>query len=231
MANRDQHVPVGSTPTDTIGPRPRARLSPRYVLVVLKWRKNRSIFKARRVFSFDIVQSDSFLCQPVDEHNREAFACESDHSRLATIILTVLAVLAVKNLPVVWMAYNPGRVIPRLARASLYVTASRKVQRTGLRVHPFFPKRCESSALADTTRPKKAHFYHSRTNLLAQSLRLFIFRQVWHAWGFEFSHHRSSRDFQQLAKATNTGNSGDVKWKNLGKTSNKRLSVTQCHPK
>ena len=75
------NVPVGSTPTDTIGQRSRARLSPRYVLVVLKWRKNRSIFKARRVFSFDIVQSDSFLCKPANENNREAFAYESDHSR------------------------------------------------------------------------------------------------------------------------------------------------------
>ena len=104
MANHDQNVTVGSTPTDTIGPRSRSRLSPRYVLVLLKWRKNRSIFKARRVFSFNIVQSDSFLCQPTDEHNREAFACESDHSRLATIIVDVP--LAVENLPVVWMAYK-----------------------------------------------------------------------------------------------------------------------------
>ena len=102
--NRGQNVPVGSTPTDTIGPRSRSRLSPRYVLVVLKWRKNRSTFKARRVFSFDFVQSDSFLCQPTDEHNRETFACESDHSRLATIILDVP--VAVENLPVVWIAYN-----------------------------------------------------------------------------------------------------------------------------
>ena len=53
----------------------------------------------RRVFSFDFVQSDSFLCQPTDEHNRETFACESDHSRLATIILDVP--VAVENLPVV----------------------------------------------------------------------------------------------------------------------------------
>ena len=67
VANRGQNVPVGSTPTDTIGPRSRSRLSPRYVLVVLKWPKNRSIFNARRVFSFDFVQSDSFLCQPTDE--------------------------------------------------------------------------------------------------------------------------------------------------------------------
>ena len=89
---------------DWHGPRSRSRLSSRYVLAVLKWRKNRSIFKARRVFSFDIVQSDSFLCQPADEHNREAFACESDHSRLATIIVDVP--VAVENLPVVWMAYN-----------------------------------------------------------------------------------------------------------------------------
>ena len=99
-----QNVPVGSTPTDTIGPRSRSRLSARYVLVVLKWRKNRSIFKARRVFSFDIVQSDSFLCQPNDEQNREAFVCESDHSRLATIIVDVP--VAIENLPVVWMAYK-----------------------------------------------------------------------------------------------------------------------------
>ena len=76
VANRGQNVPVGSTPTDTIGPRSRSRLSARYVLVVLKWRKNLSIFKARRVFSFDIVQSDSFPCQAADEHNRETFACE-----------------------------------------------------------------------------------------------------------------------------------------------------------
>ena len=104
VVNRGQNVPVGSTPTDTIGPRSRSRLSPRYVLVVLKWRKNRSIFKARRVFSFDFVQSDSFLCQPTDEHNRETFECESDHSRLATIIVDVP--VSVENLPVVWIAYN-----------------------------------------------------------------------------------------------------------------------------
>ena len=106
VANRDQNVPVGSTPTDTIGPRSRSRLSSRYVRVVLKWWKNRSIFKARRVFSFDIVQSDSFLCQPTDEHNRDAIACESDQSRLATIIVDVP--VAVENLPVVWMAYKAG---------------------------------------------------------------------------------------------------------------------------
>ena len=60
------NVPVGSTPTDTIGPRSRARLSPRSVLVVLKWRKNRSIFKARRVFSFDILHwvTHFFASQP-----------------------------------------------------------------------------------------------------------------------------------------------------------------------
>ena len=104
VVNRGQNVPVGSTPTDTIGPRSRSRLSPRYVLVVLKWRKNRSTFKARRVFSSDFVQSDSFLCQPTDEHNRETFACESNHSRLATIILDVP--VAVKSLPVVWIAYK-----------------------------------------------------------------------------------------------------------------------------
>ena len=57
-ANCGQNVPVGSTPTDTIGPRSRSRLSARYVLLVLKWPKNRSIFKARQVSSFDIVQSD-----------------------------------------------------------------------------------------------------------------------------------------------------------------------------
>ena len=68
VANRDQNVAVGSTPTDSIGPRSRSRLSSRCVRVVLKWQKNRIIFKARRVFSFDIVQCDSFLCQPTDEH-------------------------------------------------------------------------------------------------------------------------------------------------------------------
>ena len=117
VVNRDQNVPVGSTPTDTIGPRSRSRLSPRYVLVVLKWRKNRSTFKPRRVsvFSFDFVQSDSFLCQPTDEHNRETFACESDHSRLATIIMDVP--VAVENLPVVWIAYKSGLepTAPKLA--------------------------------------------------------------------------------------------------------------------
>ena len=115
VVNRGQNVPVGSTPTDTIGPRSRSRLSPRYVLVVLKWRKNRSIFKARLVFSFGFVQSDSFLCQPTDEHTRETFACESDHSRLATIIVDVPA--SVENLPVVWIAYNrlfTRRADPRL---------------------------------------------------------------------------------------------------------------------
>ena len=98
------NVPVGWTPTDTIAPRSRSRLSPRYVLVVLKWRKNRSVFKARRVFSFDIVQVTHFYVRPTDEHNREAFACESDHSRLATIIVDVP--VDVENLPVVRMAYN-----------------------------------------------------------------------------------------------------------------------------
>ena len=102
VANCGQNVPVGSTPTDTIGLRSCSRLSARYVLVVLKWRKNRSIFKARRVFSFDIVQCDSFLRQPADEQNREAFACESDRIQLATIIVDVP--VAVENLPVVWMA-------------------------------------------------------------------------------------------------------------------------------
>ena len=65
-----------------------------------------------------------------------------------------------------WLPH-PGRVIPRLARASLHVTASRKVQRTGLRVHPFFPKRRESSAPADTTRPYKSTFItDEQTSLL-----------------------------------------------------------------
>ena len=91
MANRGQNVPVGSTPTGTIGPQSRSRLSAGYVLAVriLKWWTSRSIFKACRVFSFDIVQSDSFLCWPIDEQNREAFACELTHSRLAMIIRDV----------------------------------------------------------------------------------------------------------------------------------------------
>ena len=110
MANCSQNVPVGSTPTDTIGPRSCSRLSARYVLVVLKWQKSRSIFKARRVSSFDIVHGDSFLCQPTGKHNREAFACELTHSRLATIIVNVSATL--ENLPVVWMAYwRPGLIV------------------------------------------------------------------------------------------------------------------------
>ena len=87
VANRGQNVPARSTPTDMIGPRSRSRLSARYVLVVLKWRKNRSIFKARWVFSFAVVQSDPILCWPTDEHNRKVFACELTHSRLATIIV------------------------------------------------------------------------------------------------------------------------------------------------
>ena len=114
VVNRGQNVPVGSTPTHTIGPRSRSRLSPRYVLVVLKWRKNRSIFKARRVFSLDFVQCDSLLYQPTDEHNRERFACESDHSRLATIIVDVA--VSVESLPVVWIAYKP--TLPVYVRAN-----------------------------------------------------------------------------------------------------------------
>ena len=105
VANRGKNVPVGWTQTDTIGPRSRSRLSARYVLVVLKWRKNRSIFnKARRVFSFDIVQSDSFLCWPTDKHNREAFACKLTSSQLASIIVNVSVTF--ENLPVVWIGYN-----------------------------------------------------------------------------------------------------------------------------
>ena len=61
----------------------------RLVLLVLKWLKGHSNFKACRVFSIDILQSDSFLCWPTDVHNREAFACELTHSRLATIIVNV----------------------------------------------------------------------------------------------------------------------------------------------
>ena len=60
--------------------------------------------RQRRVFAFDFVQSDLFLCQPTNEYNRETFVCESDHSRLATIIVDVP--VAVENLPVVWMAYK-----------------------------------------------------------------------------------------------------------------------------
>ena len=103
IANVGQNVPAGSTPTNTIGPRSHSRLSVRYVLVVLKWRKNRSIFIARLVFSFDIVQSDSFLCQPTDEHNHEAFACELTCLRLATIIVNVSVTF--ENLPAVWITY------------------------------------------------------------------------------------------------------------------------------
>ena len=103
VANRDQNVPLGSILTDTIWPRSRSRLSARYDLVVLKWRKNRSIFKARWVFSFDIVQSDSFLYQPADEDGCEALACELTYSRLDTIIVNVSVTF--ENLPVVWMAY------------------------------------------------------------------------------------------------------------------------------
>ena len=102
-ANRSQNVPVGSTLTDTIGPRSRSQLSARYVLVVLKWWKNRSIFKARRVFSFDFVQNGSFLCQPADKHDCEVFAYELTHSRLAMIIVNVSVTF--ENLPVVWIAY------------------------------------------------------------------------------------------------------------------------------
>ena len=106
VANRGQNVCVGSTPTDTIGPRSRSSLSARWNLVVLKWRKNRSIFTGRRVFSFDIAQTDSFLCQPADEHNREAFACELTLSRLAKIIVRVNVSVTFENLLVVWMAYH-----------------------------------------------------------------------------------------------------------------------------
>ena len=55
VVNRGQNVPVGSTPTDTIGPRSRSRLSPRYVLVVLKIVKindERIVVLLKRVGSF-----------------------------------------------------------------------------------------------------------------------------------------------------------------------------------
>ena len=54
--------------------------------------------KASGLF-LDIVQSDSFRGPLTHEHNRDAFACESDQSQLATIIVDVP--VAVKNLPVV----------------------------------------------------------------------------------------------------------------------------------
>ena len=67
-------------------------------------RKSRGIFKARRVFLINIVQSDSFLCQQIDEHKREAFSCELTHSRLVTIIANVSMTFEI--LPVVWIAYS-----------------------------------------------------------------------------------------------------------------------------
>ena len=67
-------------------------------------RKSCGIFKARRVFLINIVQSDSFLCQQIDEHKREAVACELTHSRLVTIIVNVSVTFEI--LPVVWIAYS-----------------------------------------------------------------------------------------------------------------------------
>ena len=98
MVNRGQNVPVGSTPTDTFTFTVIAEVRS-CCTEMTKESKNRSIFKARRVFYFDFVQNGSFLCQPTDDQNRETFACESDHSRLATIIVDVP--VSVENLPVV----------------------------------------------------------------------------------------------------------------------------------
>ena len=119
---------------------------------------------------------------------------------------------------------NLGRVSPRLARTSMYVTASRKVRNTGLRAHSFFPKRRKSSAHADTTWRKKKHFDHWRMNFLAQSLRLLIFwTSLTRAKLLIFAPSLESR-------LPTAGNRRGVKWKNLGKTSNKRLSVTHMMP-
>ena len=62
------------------------------------------MFKLVGSFSVDIVQSDSFLCKPTDEHNRAAFACELTLSRFATIIVNVSVLF--EYLPVVWVAYK-----------------------------------------------------------------------------------------------------------------------------
>ena len=51
VAIRDLNVLVGSTPTDTIGPRSRSRLLSRYFRVLVKWRKNRGVLKVHWVFS------------------------------------------------------------------------------------------------------------------------------------------------------------------------------------
>ena len=62
----------------------RSRLSARYVLLV--WNDEIILIFLKHVGSFLSI-SYSFLCQPTTEHNREAFACELTHSRLATIIV------------------------------------------------------------------------------------------------------------------------------------------------
>ena len=52
------------------------------------WSEGRVIafLKARRGFSVATVQSDSFLCLQIYDHNREAFSCEPTQTRLVTII-------------------------------------------------------------------------------------------------------------------------------------------------
>ena len=104
VAYRGQNAPVhvGLTPIDTIGPRSRSRLSARYVLVVLKWRMNRGIFKARRVFSFDIVITKWLISMPASRRVRCLRVLT--HSRLATMIINVSVTF--ENLPIVWMAYK-----------------------------------------------------------------------------------------------------------------------------
>ena len=50
---------------------------------LLYWNDERIVVLLKRVgiFSFDFVQSDSFLCRPTDEHNRETFAWKKPYRR------------------------------------------------------------------------------------------------------------------------------------------------------
>ena len=93
---------------------------------------------------------------------------------------------------ILWLP-NPGHVSPRLACASLSVTASRKVQCTGLPAHTYsFPN------VARIPRPQTRHDRRQTTLItdgqtsLLKAYVFSFFRRVWLAWGFEFSHLRSN---------------------------------------
>ena len=68
---RDQSRPKCARGVDPdrprIGPRSRSRLPPRYVLVVMKWRKNRSVFKAGPPLDLSFWSFWTFLHHGIEE--------------------------------------------------------------------------------------------------------------------------------------------------------------------